>query len=110
MRVGTSIRCINGRKIRSATPKKKAKSFTVYVGGEQVYDKETADWLHAKLSAVPPLPASKSRRSRVTQDRGSIVWELTLGAVRSLGLSRCPDRPGASGWSTKQVRTWPLSF
>lgn len=36
-------------------PEKKAKylkSFTVYVSGEQVYDKETADWLHAKLSAL----------------------------------------------------------
>jgi hypothetical protein len=35
-------------------PEKKAKyqkSFTVYVGGEQVYEKETADWLHAQLSA-----------------------------------------------------------
>ncbi|WP_207633864.1 hypothetical protein [Paraburkholderia hospita] len=36
-------------------PEKKAKylkSFTVYVSGEQVYDKETADGLHAKLSAL----------------------------------------------------------
>jgi hypothetical protein len=36
-------------------PEKKGKyqkSFTVYVGGEQVYEKETADWLHAQLSAL----------------------------------------------------------
>ncbi|WP_296663665.1 hypothetical protein [Paraburkholderia sp.] len=36
-------------------PEKKAKylkSFTVYVRGEEVYDKETADWLHARLSAL----------------------------------------------------------
>ena len=34
-------------------PEKKAKylrSFTVYVNGAQVYDRETADWLHARLS------------------------------------------------------------
>lgn len=38
-----------------ANPQKKAKylrSFTVYVGGEEVYDRETADWLHAQLSAL----------------------------------------------------------
>lgn len=28
------------------------KSFTVYVNGEEVYDKETADWLHAQLTAL----------------------------------------------------------
>ncbi|WP_028227920.1 hypothetical protein [Paraburkholderia ferrariae] len=36
-------------------PEKKAKylkSFTVYVRGEQVYDQEAADWLHARLSAL----------------------------------------------------------
>jgi hypothetical protein len=36
-------------------PEKKAKylkSFTVYVGGEQVYDRATADWLQARLSAL----------------------------------------------------------
>jgi hypothetical protein len=36
-------------------PEKKAKylkSFTVYAGGEEVYDKETADWLHTELSAL----------------------------------------------------------
>lgn len=36
-------------------PEKKAKylkSFTVYVRGEEVYDRETADWLHARLSAL----------------------------------------------------------
>ncbi|WP_322012195.1 hypothetical protein [Paraburkholderia sp. J12] len=36
-------------------PEKKAKylkSFTVYVCGEQVYEQETADWLHARLSAL----------------------------------------------------------
>ncbi|MFP6560259.1 hypothetical protein WJ542_18430 [Paraburkholderia sp. B3] len=34
-------------------PEKKAKylrSFTVYVSGEPVYARETADWLHARLS------------------------------------------------------------
>lgn len=38
-----------------ANPEKKAKylkSFTVYVGGEEVYDRGTADWLHARLSAL----------------------------------------------------------
>jgi hypothetical protein len=36
-------------------PEKKAKylrSFTVYVAGEEVYDKESADWLHTRLSAL----------------------------------------------------------
>jgi hypothetical protein len=36
-------------------PEKKAKylnSFTVYVRGEDVYDRETADWLYARLSAL----------------------------------------------------------
>lgn len=36
-------------------PAKKAKylkSFAVYVRGEAVYDRETADWLHARLSAL----------------------------------------------------------
>lgn len=36
-------------------PEKKAKylkSFTVYVGGEPVYDEATADWLQAQLSAL----------------------------------------------------------
>lgn len=36
-------------------PEKKAKylrSFTVYVRDEPVYDRETADWLHARLSAL----------------------------------------------------------
>ncbi len=36
-------------------PDKKAKylkSFAVYVGGEEVYDRETADWLHERLSAL----------------------------------------------------------
>jgi hypothetical protein len=28
------------------------KSFTVYVNGEEVYDKEPADWLHARLLAL----------------------------------------------------------
>ena len=38
-----------------ANPEKKAKylkSFTVYVRGDEVYDRETADWLHARLSAL----------------------------------------------------------
>jgi hypothetical protein len=38
-----------------ANPEKKAKylkSFTVYVRGDEVYDRETADWLHAQLSAL----------------------------------------------------------
>jgi hypothetical protein len=38
-----------------ANPEKKAKylkSFTVYVRGEEVYGEETADWLHARLSAL----------------------------------------------------------
>ena len=38
-----------------ANPEKKAKylkSFAVYVGGEAVYDRETADWLHARFSAL----------------------------------------------------------
>ncbi len=36
-------------------PEKKAKylrSFTVYVGGEQVCEAEVAEWLHAQLSAL----------------------------------------------------------
>jgi hypothetical protein len=36
-------------------PEKKAKylkSFTVYVDGNEVYDKDAADWLHARLSAL----------------------------------------------------------
>lgn len=36
-------------------PEKKAKylkSFTVYVGGEPVYDEATADWLQAQLSVL----------------------------------------------------------
>lgn len=36
-------------------PEKRAKylkSFAVYVNGEEVYDKETADWLYAQLSAL----------------------------------------------------------
>lgn len=36
-------------------PEKKAKylkSFAVYVNGAEVYDKETADWLYAQLSAL----------------------------------------------------------
>ncbi|RDU96163.1 hypothetical protein [Trinickia dinghuensis] len=36
-------------------PEKRAKylrSFTVYVGDEQVYDKDTADWLYAQFSAL----------------------------------------------------------
>ena len=38
-----------------ANPEKRAKylkSFTVYVRGEEVYDRATADWLHAQLSAL----------------------------------------------------------
>lgn len=36
-------------------PAKKAKylrSFTVYVGGESIYDQASADWLHERLSAL----------------------------------------------------------
>jgi hypothetical protein len=36
-------------------PEKNAKylkSFTVYVNGDEVYEKEAADWLHAELSAL----------------------------------------------------------
>lgn len=36
-------------------PAKKAKylkSFTVYVNGQEVYDREPADWLYARLSAL----------------------------------------------------------
>lgn len=36
-------------------PEKKAKylkSFTVYVNGEEVYDREIAEWLYARLSAL----------------------------------------------------------
>ncbi|CAG9263950.1 conserved hypothetical protein [Paraburkholderia unamae] len=38
-----------------ANPEKKAKylkSYAVYVSGEQVYDKGTADWLYARLTAL----------------------------------------------------------
>ena len=38
-----------------SNPDKKAKylkSFAVYVSGAEVYDKQTADWLHAQLSAL----------------------------------------------------------
>ncbi|TAM54311.1 MAG: hypothetical protein EPN57_06740 [Paraburkholderia sp.] len=49
-----------------ADSQKKAKylrSFTVYVGGEAVYDRETADWLHARLTAL----ASKAGIESVTR-------------------------------------------